>query len=569
MLRFKILSSIFLLGFFAVVARMFYWQIVRGEDLARSASAQYESKKLVSAPRGSILASDKSWFAVRTTSYLVYASLPDLKDTPKKLAETLAPFFVEDPEDRQALLNEIDRIYHILSRREVVWVPVKRQISNDTKKNIESLKLSGIGFEKEEARIYPEASAAAHLLGFVGKNEEGEDVGYFGLEGFYNLPLSGKPGFVLRENDARGVPIVFGNTQDVAAISGIDLITHIDKSIQLSVERRLKEGIERYGAKAGTAIVMRPDDGAILAMASFPSFDPASYSRYGNEFFKNPAISDAFEPGSVFKVVVMAAGLDAGVIEPDTQCGNCDGPARVDKYEIGTWNKQYHPNTTMTEVIVNSDNVGMVFVGEKLGKEKLYDYIDKFGFGRVTSIDLQGEASPALRQKSTWNIVDQATATFGQGIAVTPIQMITAVAAIANGGFLPTPQVVDKLSKDGWVEDIRPQIGQRIISENAATQITAMMQEAASRGESKWTNLQGFSVAGKTGTAQIPIAGHYDAEKTIASFVGFAPASKPKFVMLVTLRETQTSPWASETAAPLWYSIARDIFPYLGIHPEN
>ncbi|MEK7112039.1 MAG: penicillin-binding protein 2, partial [Patescibacteria group bacterium] len=412
-------------------------------------------------------------------------------------------------------------------------------------------------------------SSAAHLLGFVGKDEEGGDLGYFGLEGYYNLALSGKPGFESLEKDAQGTPILLGDTSEILAINGVDLLTNIDKAVQRSLEKRLLEGMERYGASGGTAIVMNPTNGAILGMSSFPSYDPKNYFKFGDSFFKNPAVSDTFEPGSVFKVLIMAAALDAGAVEPDTVCEICAGPLKVDKYFIETWNKEYRPDSTMLDVIVHSDNVGMAFVGQKIGADTLYDYLDKFGIGSATGIDLQGESSPLLRERGTWNIVDLATASFGQGVAVTPIQMIKAVGIIANGGKVVKPQVVDKLLGEGWEEDIKPEIGERVISQETVAEITAMMVEAARNGEAKWTHLRGFSVAGKTGTAQIPIAGHYDDEKTIASFIGFAPAVNPKFIMLVTLKEPQTSPWASETAAPLWYSIARDLFPYFGIQPEN
>jgi cell division protein FtsI/penicillin-binding protein 2 len=211
----------------------------------------------------------------------------------------------------------------------------------------------------------------------------------------------------------------------------------------------------------------------------------------------------------------------------------------------------------------------MVFVSQKMGSDKLYDYLQAFGVGEATGIDLQGEANSSLREKTTWSIVDSAVASFGQGVAVTPIQLVTAVSAIANNGILMTPQVVDKLEGEGWDQDIKPQKIRQVISEKSAKEMTAMMVEAAKNGESKWTHLQGFKVAGKTGTAQIPIAGHYDDEKTIASFIGFAPYDDPKFVMLVTLRQPTTSPWASETAAPLWYSIAKDLFVQYKIQPEN
>ncbi|MBI2103942.1 penicillin-binding protein, partial [Candidatus Woesebacteria bacterium] len=215
------------------------------------------------------------------------------------------------------------------------------------------------------------------------------------------------------------------------------------------------------------------------------------------------------------------------------------------------------------------DNVGMAFVAQKLGAEALYDYLAKFGIGRKTEVDLQGEIAGSLRKKGTWNEVDLVTAGFGQGVAVTAMQMVKSVAAIANGGYEVTPQVVDKLVGPGWGEDLPAKIGSKILSDTTVSEITAMMVEAAEHGESKWTSVKGFKVAGKTGTAQIPIAGHYDEEKTNASFIGFAPANNPKFVMLVTLREPQTSPWASETAAPVWYNIAQDLFLRFGIQPEN
>jgi cell division protein FtsI/penicillin-binding protein 2 len=567
--RLTFIFLFFVLAFIGLSARLFYWQVVKGKSLSAQARMQYEEGATLLAPRGSILSSDGSWLAARVEGWLVYAEIPKLTESITSVAEKLAPFFVEELSDHEALLAEVGRLKEILSRKATVWVPLKHKVSSEVKKNIEALGLSGIGFEHEERRVYPEASAGAHLLGFVGKNEEGEDQGYFGLEGYYDLILSGKPGFVSREKDAAGLPILLSEDRKISAIEGVDLATHIDKRIQLILEKKLKEGIEKYGASAGSAIVMQPSSGAIMAMSSYPSYDPFKYSQFGDAFFKNPVVSDSFEPGSVFKVLVMASALDARAVEPDTKCDICSGPLKVDKYVIETWNQEYRPNETMVDVIVNSDNVGMSFVAQRLGADTLYDYLDRFGIGNPSEIDLQGEASPPLREKGTWNIVDLSTAGFGQGVAVTPIQMISAVAAIANGGELVRPQVVDKLKGPGWEEDIKPQSLGRVISKEAADAITAMMVEAAKRGEAKWTFLKGFKVAGKTGTAQIPISGHYDAEKTIASFVGFAPSDAPKFVMLITLREPTSSPWASETAAPLWYSVAAELFPYFGIQPGS
>jgi cell division protein FtsI (penicillin-binding protein 3)/stage V sporulation protein D (sporulation-specific penicillin-binding protein) len=314
---------------------------------------------------------------------------------------------------------------------------------------------------------------------------------------------------------------------------------------------------------------MDPFTGQILAMAAYPSFDPADYQEYSDEVFKNPVISDTFEPGSIIKPIVMASGLDAKVVRPDTPCDICGGPLKLDRFFIKTWNNEYNPGITMTDVIIHSDNVGMSFVGQKLGADTLYDYLTRFGIGKMSGIDLQGEAAPSLRKKGTWNIVDLATASFGQGVAVTPIQMVRAISVIANGGYLVTPKVVESVQGEGWSEPVKDGAKQKVISEEAAAEATQMMVKAANEGEAKWAKVPGFTIAGKTGTAQIAVEGHYDETNTIHSFVGFAPVNKPKFVMLVTLKSPTGSPWAAETAAPLWYSIGRELFPYLGVPPSQ
>jgi len=567
--RIQILLILILLVFSAIITKLFYWQIIKAKYLSIQAKSQHELGEGIQATRGNILADDDTWLAARGDSFNLYAEIPNIEESPKDIANELAPLFVENSDDKQELLSEVIRIQDLLSKKNTVWVSIKKRINQELKANIEALNIKGLGFDTVDIRVYPEASAAAHLLGFVGKQEDGSDIGYFGLEGYYNLSLQGKPGFFEQEKDALGKPITIGDSKEISAIGGVDLLTHINKTIQLAVERELKNGIEKYSASGGSVIVMNPKDGGIYAMSSYPSFEPDKYWNYSDEYFKNQAISNGFEPGSVFKIFVMASALDSESVKVDTICDVCDGPYKVDKYYIETWDNKYYPDSTMTDIIIHSDNVGMSFISSKMGADLLYDYLDKFGFGRLTGIDLQGEFSPKLREKGTWNLVDLATASFGQGIAVTPIQLIKAAAIIANGGFDVTPQVVDKLQGEGWEYDINSQIGKRIISEQAAKDVTAMMVDAAKSGESKWTYLRGFKVAGKTGTAQIPIAGHYDEKNTIASFIGFAPADDPKFVMLVTLQQPQSSQWASETAAPLWFSIAKDLFSYFKIQPES
>lgn len=566
--KIRLLLVVFSLLFVSLVVRLFYWQVIKGPGLSEEAQNQYSSSQVTSASRGNILASDGTFWVLRTDAWLVYANTLKIKDSPQNIADRLAGFFVDDPSDKTKLMDESLRLQDLLNKKGA-WIPLKQKVSSDVKKNVEALGITGLGFERHDSRFYPEASSAAQLLGFVGKDDAGDDIGYFGLEGYYNLPLSGKPGFVSREKDAHGSPILLDPTKTVSAISGVDLGTNIDKRIQILAETKLKEGIEKYGATGGSITIEDPKTGNILAMVSYPSFDPAKYQNYSNEVFKNPIISDSFEPGSIFKPIVMAAGLDAGVVKPETMCDICGEPLKVDKYFIKTWNNKYTKNLSMTDVIVDSDNVGMSFVGQKLGANKLYEYLDKFGIGKLTGIDLQGEIAPSMRKKGTWSDVDLFTTTFGQGIAVTNMQMIRAISVIANGGYLYTPKIVDSLKGDGWDEKVKSDPPVRVISKQAAAEATQMMVEAANRGEAKWTKIPGFNIAGKTGTAQIPVEGHYDSTNTNHSFVGFAPAEKPKFIMLVTLKSPQSSPWAAETAAPLWYSVAKDLFPYLGIQPDE
>lgn len=590
--RLRILLICFLFFSVTFLARLFYWQVIKGGELASQARDQHVRGEKIVAKRGDILASDGSWLAASVDSWLLYASLPNLERSPSEIAELLALDFVEAPEEKkeinlpedesisgdeekeewdreEAIEKEEERIEKALSQEGVVWVPIKSKITRELREKIEGYEIEGLGFQLEESRLYPESTFASQVLGFVGKDDLGNDKGYSGLEGHYDLQLSGREGYRTRESNAVGVPLLSKSKAELSASAGVSLVTHVDKTVQFRIEQALEAGIEKYEAQSGTIVVMDPSDGGILGMTAYPPYNPGKYYEYGNDYFNNPAVTDTFEPGSIMKPVVMAAGLDAGVITPQSICDICHEPFKVDKYFIRTWNDEYTPNSSMVDVIKHSDNVGMVFIGNKLGINRMYDYFDKFGFTKKTGIDLQGEANSQLREKGTWNMVDLATASFGQGIAVTPIQMVQAIGAIANDGEMMTPQIVDKYSKEGWEEDIKPVSKGKVISEKAASEMTEMMIAAVKEGEAKWAVPKGFNIAGKTGTAQIAVSGHYDEDKTIASFIGFAPADDPKFVMLVTLREPQTSPWASETAAPLWFNIALDLFPYFGIHPDN
>jgi cell division protein FtsI/penicillin-binding protein 2 len=409
---------------------------------------------------------------------------------------------------------------------------------------------------------------AAHILGFTGKNYKGESQGYFGVEGFYDEQLRGRDGILKREADVLGNPIILGKNEEISAEDGRDLYLTIDKTVQYIVESKLKEGMERYQALGGTVIVYEPATGAILACASFPSYNPAKFEEYPSGVYANPAIASSYEPGSTFKVLVMAAALNEEKIKPDAKYDET-GSLEIGGYTIKTWNDKYHGKISISQILEYSSNVGMVFVGNNLGEDMLVKYIENLGFGSKTDIDLQEESSPDIRPRNKWYKIDYATASFGQGIAVTPLQMIRAVSAIANEGKLMKPYVVKsiKLIK-GKVITTKPQVEKQIFKREVAAFVSELMAEAVENGETRNLRPIGYRIAGKTGTAQVPIAGHYDTEKTIASFVGFAPVDKPKFVMLVALREPSASIWGSETAAPIFFEIAKELFSYYRISPS-
>lgn len=560
------IKAIFLIFLFIIVSRLFYWQVIRAEFLQSQAENQHFSDTKIDARRGSIFFSDGSILVSSNPAFSVYG-LPKVitKEQKIKLAYTFAKILAEDTQEIDAFAKDL---VNKLSKN-LDWVLLKKSISVDQKKQIEGLNLEGIGFQQISSRFYPEGSSSAHMLGFLGEDTKGGNKGYFGLEGYYDGELKGITGLIRNENDALGLPILIGDFSTNDAVDGKNLILNIDNSIQFIVERSLKAGIEKYGAKAGSVVVMDPKTGGILAMVSFPNYDPLKYFDYPKEFYKNPVVADQYEPGSTFKVLVMAAALNEDVVKPDTHCDNCSGSVSIGGFTIRTWDNKYFPDTIMKDVIVNSDNTGMVFVAQKLGLDKFYSYIENFGFGKQTNVDLQDESSPEIRSKKRWREIDLATASFGQGIAVTPIQMVTAVSAIANGGNLMEPHVVKEIKDDQRTFEIKPKIVKQVIKNSTAQMIKEMMVAAVEEGEARTFRLKGFRVAGKTGTAQIPVAGHYDPTKTIASFVGFAPADNPKFVMLVRFDEPSASIFGAETAAPTFFEIAKQLLLYYKIAPSG
>lgn len=554
--RYRSVLLFFLFFFLCITARLFYWQTVRAQELTSLGESQSGYRIKLIPKRGEIRTSDGFAIAANKITYLTFANPKEIKNKEQE-AQILSPLLDVDAATISALLSYDDRY----------WVALKSKVEHEQKEKIEKLNLPGVGFEEQTVRFYPEASMAAKLLGFVGKSDTGEDVGSYGLEGYYDRQLRGKTGLAVQVHDAFGRPILAKMNDTSGAIDGRNLNLHIDRTFQFIMEDELEKGIKAYGALDGMAIAMDPKTGGILAMASFPKFDPRSYADYSEDLYKDPLVSDLYEPGSTFKPIVMAAAIDAGLVKPDTKCTICDKPVSIGGYEIRTWNNEYTPNESMTDVIIHSDNTGMVFVSQKLGLDKMLSYFKKYGIGEMTGVDLQGEVQAYLRD--SWYPIDVATASFGQGLTVTPVELISAFASIANKGVRMEPHVVASVeTPEGETIPIPPKEVAKPISEATAKIMTEILVDAVNKGESKWTRLPGYRIAGKTGTAQIPIAGHYDPKHTIPSFIGFAPADNPKFVMLVVLNSPTSSIYGAETAAPIFFKIAQRMLLQYGIPPD-
>ncbi len=556
--RYPFLFIVLAILFISIIGRLFYWQVVKAEMLSELAISQYTGVWEITPTRGEIKASDGFSIVANKISYLLFANPREIKDVNKTL-------------DKLQSIVEIDKASVSASlAQDKLWVAIKSGVSAELKGVIEKSNIPGIGFEEQFVRFYPEASMAAQLIGFVGKTLEGKDKGYFGLEGYYDRLLKGRKGHSFEIRDALGSPILSRRNESLSGVAGSNIILSLDRSVQFLVEGKLKEAIERYEATGGTIGIMEPQTGNIIAMASFPTFEPANYQYYNESLYSNNFIASIYEPGSVLKPIIMASALDSKVITPLTKCPICQGPVLVSGYELHTWNDKYYKDTNMIDVIKHSDNTGMAFVALKLGADKMISYLNKFGVGKLTDIDLQGEGLAKLKPRNAWYDVDLATTGFGQGISVTPIGLLTAFSAIANKGIMMQPRVASEIeSPDGKIVKIPTKVRETPISEKTAKIMTEMLVNAVENGEAKWARVKGYRIAGKTGTASIPVAGHYDPENTIASFIGFAPTDAPRFVMLVILDKPTKSIYAAETAAPLFFDIAKDLLTYYGIPPSE
>ncbi len=550
-----------LTGLVLVIAvRLFYLQIIQGifNDSPSYFPPGYGPE---AAPhRGLIVDRRGHVLALNVYEYEITAAPREIKEEEvQDVANQLAPS-LELPLDELVSVLASDKPYALL----------KKRVSKEVGDKIASLKLTGIYWKPKLRRRYPGGEFAAHLLGFV--NLAGE--GAYGLEEYYGSLLQGTD--LVPEGNAhyQGGTVAFAFPQLPLPQDGPHLVLTLDRNIQYLVEQELANAVARYQADGGTIIVMDPKTGAILAMANYPSYDPNRFYEVPRELYElyvNPAVSRQYEPGSVFKILTMAAGLDAGVIEPDSTFYD-SGSIKVGGATIYNPDRRAHGLVTMTDILAHSLNVGVAYVSTSLGEETFYTYLERFGCGYPTGVDLSGEVAGTLKEPGSenWHESDLGTNSFGQGVAVTPLQMVAAVAAVANGGIMMRPYVVERIVDDEGVSVTQPAVVRRVVSAQTAEQLTNMLVEAVKKGM-EFAVVPGYRIAGKTGTSQIPIPdeGRYDPELTIASFVGYAPAEDPKFIALVKIDKPRLDPWGAEVAAPVFKIIAERLLVLLDVPPDD
>lgn len=551
----------FVFIFFAVITfRLFELQVFKNNEYLTLAKSQHWMTRKIPAKRGLIYSRDlktgeKHLLAMNKTLNMVYAvprQIKDKEETAKKLSTILAI----DEKETFDLINN-DKVY----------VPIKHKLSLDEVSKIETSGTLGIMLSSEDWRDYPEGELASHVIGFV--NNEG--VGQYGIEGKLDEKLKGKEGEVTMERDTSGRPITVGDKKENPASNGQDVVLTIDRVIQDSAERELKATIEKFKAPSGSIIVMNPENGEIWAMANYPTFDANKFSEVKDfDIFKNASIAHIYEPGSIFKIITMSAGIDTGKVFPTTTYVD-PGEIKIGSYTIKNSDGKAHGKKTMTEVLEESLNTGSYFVKEEMGNEAFYNYVNKFGFGKKTDIELDGEVESPLKPFKSWKDINFATATFGQGIAVTPLQFITAAGAIANGGRLVKPHVAaEYVMPDGSKIPVQKEVKDTVLKKESANIVGAMMVSVVEKGHGKAAKIPGFRVAGKTGTAEIPKKDGkgYEEGKNIGSFVLFVPAESAKFIILVKIDEPKGVQWAESTAAPVAGSLAKKILDYMEIPPN-
>ncbi|MBN1326093.1 penicillin-binding protein 2 [Candidatus Falkowbacteria bacterium] len=555
-----------------IIGKLFDFQVLKFDSYSALASGQHEIYKTLFPERGSIYIKDKKDpifdpdenlfpLAINKDYNLVYAQPIYLKQSPEEIAKLLSSILELSEEE---LIGK-------LSKQNDPYEPLKHKVEDSQAELVKNLNIEGIQIAKETFRYYPEKNIGANVLGFVGFDKDGLKSGQYGIEGYFNKELSGSQGEILSDKDTAGRLISIGEKKFIRAKDGDDIVLTLDKTLQYELCSRLNEHAKVIEAENGVLIVMESKTGAILAMCSYPDFDPNEYNKVEDlGVYNNRAVSEPYEIGSIFKAVTMAAGLDLEAITPDTTYFD-EGSRTIDDFNIRNWDKKAHGTQTMTEVLQHSLNLGTIFVVEQTGKDNFKRYVEKFGFGQKTGIQLENEAAGNIDSLKKKGDIWAATASFGQGITATPLQMVQAYGAIANDGQLIKPYIVDEIrTSEGNIIKNMPSKVVQVMDSKTATILTGMLVNVVEKGEGTNARVPGYYVAGKTGTAQIPDYkyGGYS-NRTNHSFIGFAPIEDPIFTMIIKFENPKKGSFASVTCAPLFSRLAKFILDYYHIMPDK
>jgi cell division protein FtsI (penicillin-binding protein 3) len=538
-----------------VVGRLAYLQLVRSDELARVAERQYSKTIPLKPKRGPIFDRQGQVLAVSTAVESVFADPRRVGDR-REVAARLAPLLGEEPRE----LAE-----RLASDRPFVWL--RRKLPPPAAQAVRALGLPGIGTLPESLRVYPNRELAGHVLGFEGVDDHGLE----GVELAHDRLLAGDAGLALVERDALGREVTAEPRILKAPTPGQGLVLTLDAAIQYIAERELDAAWRRTGAKAGMILAMDPRTGELLAVAIRPSFNPNAYQSATSSEWRNRAITDPFEPGSTFKAILAAAALEEGVVRPDDRFYGEQGVITIANRSIHDWKR--YGWLSFREVLQYSSNVGAIKVGLAVGRERYYRYVSAFGFGQPTAVGLPGESRGQLRPPERWSGLSLASLSIGQELSVTALQMLAAVAAIANDGRLMQPRIVRAVvDQDGReLRRFPPEAVRQVVSPETAATLRQILAAVVAQGTGAKAAVEGYAVAGKTGTAQKldPVARVYSRKPGVLSFVGFVPADAPRLAMFVMLDEPKTVAWGSEAAAPLFALVAAQVLRHLGIPPAG
>ncbi|GAC1412366.1 MAG: stage V sporulation protein D [Candidatus Doudnabacteria bacterium] len=543
-----------------IILRLFVISVGRHSIYTLQAENQHNFYQKINATRGQILITDRYStrpYPLATNSHkdLVFVVPQDIKN-PQAVSIALSKILGINQKDLQNKITDLKRKY----------VPLKKQLSEEESKAISGSKLAGVYLDQEDIRSYPEGNFLSQVLGFVGY-KEGTDqkIGVYGIERFLQKELAGTPGVIQTEADKRGNWIAGSPREFTPAEDGTTIQLTIDRAIQFKAESVLKDAITKHGADSGSVIIADPKTGAILAMANYPSYDPNQFNKVTNSSaFVNNATLESYEPGSTMKAITMAAGLDMGVISPQTTY-NDKGFIDIAGYKINNSVHKALGVVPMTTVLDQSLNTGAIFVEQQVGSKNFLDYLKKFGFGQPTNIELPESKGNLNNLKGNIQI-NYFTSAFGQGITVTPLQMLQSYFPLADGGKLMQPYIIDsRISSDGTITKTQPKLVRQVISPKAASLISGMLVDVVENGHGKQAAVKGYYIGGKTGTAQVASKGVYVQNDNIGSFLGYGPIEDPRFVMLVFVNHPRDVAYAESTAAPAFGEIAQFILNYYNI----